>query len=303
VVSTSVDLKRLALFRQVVESGGLSAAETVLNVNLPTISAHLASLEASLGMRLCERGRRGFRLTEQGQGVLAASERLFESVQAFRAELDAVSGKVAGSLRLGLADNTIGDPASPVPQALRSLRERARGLELTLDVRNPFELERALRDERLDVVVGPFNSTDPDFEHLPLYAERLSLYVGRGHRLFGRPRITLQELAGADCVMRGYLRESQAASPPVSFHYSATAHNLEGVAQLVLTGDYLGYLPDHYAAGWVRSRRMRAVLPERTGYDVAFKALAHKRPRRGGATAVFLELLRGAAGDGRKGAA
>ena len=94
MVSTSVDLKRLALFRQVVESGGLSAAETVLNVNLPTISAHLASLEASLGMRLCERGRRGFRLTEQGQGVLAASERLFESVQAFRAELDAVGEKL-----------------------------------------------------------------------------------------------------------------------------------------------------------------------------------------------------------------
>lgn len=145
---------------QVVESGGLSAAETVLDVNLPTISAHLAALEAQRGMRLCERGRRGFRLTEQGRGVLAASERLFQSIDAFRAEVDAVSGKVAGSLRLGLADNTI---------------------------------------------------TDPDFEHLPLYAERLSLYAGRGHRLFAKKRVGLQDLAGAECVMRGYLRESQAA--------------------------------------------------------------------------------------------
>lgn len=292
MASTSVDLKRLALFRQVVESGGLSAAETVLDVNLPTISAHLAALEAQLGMRLCERGRRGFRLTEQGRGVLAASERLFQSVDAFRAEVDAVSGKVAGSLRLGLADNTITDAASPVPRALRALRDRSLGLELTVDVRNPFELERALREERLDVAVGPFNSTDPDFEHLPLYAERLSLYAGRGHRLFAKERIGLQDLAGAECVMRGYLRESQAARPPVSFSYTATAHNLEGIAQLVLTGDYLGYLPDHYAAAWVRARRMRAVMPERTGYDVPFKAIAAKRRRRSGATEAFLELLR-----------
>jgi DNA-binding transcriptional LysR family regulator len=106
----TVDLKRLKLFRQVVECGGLSAAEKVLNINLPTISAHLSSLEAKLGMRLCERGRKGFRLTQQGQRVLAACERLFEHVENFRSDISELSQQLAGSLRLGMVDNTISAP-------------------------------------------------------------------------------------------------------------------------------------------------------------------------------------------------
>jgi DNA-binding transcriptional LysR family regulator len=287
----TVDLKRLRLFRQVVECGGLSAAEAVLDINLPTISAHLATLEASLGMRLCERGRRGFRLTAQGRSVLAASERLFDSIEAFRSEIGEVSQSVSGSLRIGLADNTLSDPACPVVPALRALRERGSDLEIAVDVRNPFELERALREERIDVAVGPFNLTDPEVETQQIHTERLSLYVGAGHRLFGARSIALSDLAGTDCVMRGYLRESQVAQQHVSFNYSATAHALEGIAHLVLTGCYVGYLPDHYARSWVEDGRMRPILPEVMSYDVQFKLIVMRHRRRTSATDAFVRCV------------
>lgn len=286
-----VDLKRLRLFRQVVECGGLSAAEKVLNINLPTISAHLSALEAQLGMRLCERGRRGFRLTQQGQRVLAACDRLFEQVESFRSDVSELSQQLAGTLRLGLVDNTISDPASPVARALRDLRAGNPGLGLAIDIRNPFELERALMEERLDMAIGPFSLTDPSVESFALHHERLSLYVGRGHPLFARRALNLQDLAGLDCVMRGYLRESQVTQQHVSFRYSATAQNIEGIAQLVLTGHYVGYLPDHFAAPWVQARQMRSVLPERMAYDVPFKVIVPRLPRRTRASAALLKLL------------
>lgn len=287
-----VDLKRLALFRQVVECGGLSAAEAVLDVNLPTISAHLARLESSLGVRLCERGRRGFRLTPQGQSVLTASERLFESIETFRSAIGEVSREVSGSLRVGIADSTISDPRCPLLPALRALRRRSRDLEITIDVRNPVELERALRDERLDLAIGPFNITDPEIVQIPTHVERLSLYVGEGHPLFDKSPLGLPDLAGADYVMRGYLRESQVAQQRVSFNYCAVAHSLEGIAQLLLTGFYVGYLPEHYAAGWVRGGRLRRVLPRLMSYDVSFKLAVPRHRRRGGATAALIEIVR-----------
>lgn len=290
----SVDLKRLKLFRQVVECGGLTAAEAVLNINLPTISAHLAALEASLGMRLCERGRKGFRLTPQGQSVLAACDRLFESVDTFRSDIGAVSDRVSGNLRLGLVDNTVSDERCPVVPALRALRAQSRDLDITIDVRNPFELERALREERIDLAVGPFNVSDPEIEQHPLHREWLSLFIGRGHSLFDRRTLTLQDLSGADYVMRGYLRESQVVQQHLSFNYCATAHSLEGIANLILTGHYVGYLPEHYAAPWLRSRRMRRVLPARLSYAVTFKVMAMRHTRRSRATSALLELLRSA---------
>lgn len=287
-----IDLKRLKLFRQVVACGGLSAAEAVLNINLPTISAHLAALEAQLGMRLCERGRAGFRLTPQGQAVLAACDRLFESVESFRSEIGQASEHLAGHLRLGLVDNTLSDAACPVVPALRALRGRSRDLEISLDIRNPGELERALLDERLDVAIGPFNVSASTVEQLPLHRERLSLYVGDGHPLFGRKALRLQDLAGADYVMRGYLRESQVVRHEVAFNYCATAQNLEGIANLVLTGHYVGYLPDHYAEPWVRGKRLQRVLPQLMSYEVQFKALTLAHKRRTRAATALLDLLR-----------
>ena len=81
----------------------------------------------------------------------------------------------------------------------------SRDLEISIDVRNPFELERALREERIDVAVGPFQASDPGLDQYPLHQERLSLYIGAGHALIDKRSIALQDLAGADCVMRGYL--------------------------------------------------------------------------------------------------
>jgi DNA-binding transcriptional LysR family regulator len=288
---SSVDLKRLKLFRQVVECGGLSAAEAVLNINLPTISAHLSALEASLGMRLCERGRRGFRLTPEGQSVLAACDRLFESVENFRSEIGEVGHRVSGNLRLGVADSTLTDAACPVIPAVRALRARSRDLEISMDIRNPFELERALIEERLDVAVGPFNVSDPGIEQFPIHKERLSLYLGEGHVLFGRKDITQSDLAGADYVMRGYLRESQ-VQQHVSFNGCATAYSVEGIAQLILSGHYLGYLPDHCARPWLQSGRMQRILPQLMSYDVQFKVIALGSKRRTRAADALIELMR-----------
>ena len=164
-----VDVKRLRLFRQVAECGGLTAAEAALNVNLSTISAHLCALESQLGLRLCERGRGGFSLTEDGRAVLAAGDRLLESFERFDAELAALRQTLSGHLRVGIVDCTTSD-------------------------------RQALLDQRLDLVIGPFSMATAGVEQHDLYTERLSLYAGGGHPVFAHPQrdIDVQELNGQD---------------------------------------------------------------------------------------------------------
>ena len=65
---SNIDIRLLRVFRQIVESGGLSAAELQLNISRSVISRHLKDLETRLGgLELCRRGRAGFALTDEGQ--------------------------------------------------------------------------------------------------------------------------------------------------------------------------------------------------------------------------------------------
>ena len=70
-----VDLRLLRVFDAVVRCGGLSAAQAELNVGQSTISMQIGQLEVRLGAKLCERGRGGFRLTDQGRAIHDASLR------------------------------------------------------------------------------------------------------------------------------------------------------------------------------------------------------------------------------------
>jgi len=60
------DIRLLRIFRSVVECGGFSAAETVLGIGRSAISQQMSDLEQRVGLRLCQRGRAGFSLTEEG---------------------------------------------------------------------------------------------------------------------------------------------------------------------------------------------------------------------------------------------
>ena len=71
------DIRLLRLFRSVVECGGFSAAESVLGIGRSAISQQMSDLEQRLGLRLCQRGRAGFALTEEGREVYQSSLQLF----------------------------------------------------------------------------------------------------------------------------------------------------------------------------------------------------------------------------------
>src|SRR5688500_17854620 len=110
----NVDMKLLRVFDAVVRCGGFSAAQAALNVGQSTISEQMGQLEARLGVKLCERGRAGFRLTQQGSAIHANTQTLLAAVDKFRQEADAHKKRVAGPLNFGVIDNTVTDPNAPV---------------------------------------------------------------------------------------------------------------------------------------------------------------------------------------------
>lgn len=94
------NLGKLLLFRDVVDAGGFSHAAARRKLSHSTVSKHIKSLEAELGVSLLNRTSRSMSLTEAGSLVLGYSRRVGSSVEELRERLDELRGEVVGELRI-----------------------------------------------------------------------------------------------------------------------------------------------------------------------------------------------------------
>jgi DNA-binding transcriptional LysR family regulator len=289
---TNVDLRLLRVFSTIVECGGYSAAQVALNIGQSTISSHMTDLEARLGTRLCERGRGGFRLTPDGRAVYEAVQRLFRSLDAFTSEVEATRGRLVGELHIGTVDNVITNVDCRLYDAIARFKRRDSSVHLTLHVGTPSEIERAVVEGRHQIGIGGYTKRAPGIEYLELFREEQRLYCGENHPLFAGPDAGLEvgELRRWEQVKRGYVPDSQVPLP-AGPKATATAFNMETIAQLILSGHFIGFLPTHYAAHWVERGAMRAIRPETLRYYSQYELIVRKNRPRQSAAEVFIDDL------------
>ncbi|HTO83159.1 MAG TPA: LysR family transcriptional regulator [Methylomirabilota bacterium] len=294
----NVDIKLLRVFATIAEAGGFATAQAQLNLSGSRISTLVADLEARLGMRLCQRGRVGFRLTDQGREIYDASLKLFAALEQFRARAGALSGQLVGDLQLGVVDNTLTNPACRLAQAIGRFKARGADVHVTLQIWAPTELERAVLDGRLAAGIGAFHHHVAGLVYEPLFSEEQTLYCSREHPFFARAdaSISRQEIAAAEFAERGYMGGVKARRPGADFRATATAYHMEAIATLVLSGRYIGYLPTQYARPWVERGLMRSLLPAELAYESLFEVITRKGAERTLALQAFLDDLRTAHG-------
>ena len=251
-----VDLRALRTFVAVVENGGFVPAQATLDLALATISEQIKALETRLGVRLCERGRAGFRLSAPGCEVYSAAQRLLAAVESFHEAVGGLQGRLEGELRIGLIDNTITDAASPLPGGLRRFNRRNHNVRIKVRIGPPGDLEPKLLDGRLHAVISPIQNQQSNLDYQPLYHEVQQLYCGRDHPLFTADPITHVAIRSAPVVARGYVGGTDLEKLG-SGAASAVVDNVEAQALLILTGRYIGFLPVHYAAHWETTSDLR----------------------------------------------
>jgi len=279
---SGLDFKLLRVFKAVVEAGGFSAAQNELNVGLAAISKQISDLEIRIGMRLCTRGREGFCLTEEGKLVYQASIDLFASVDSFRDKLSSAQNELIGDLSVGVIDNTVSDIHSPLINALRTLHDQAPKVRLRLHASQLDEVERGVVEGRLIMGIVPVYQRREEFDYFPLYEEVSEAYCAPGHELFdvNSSAIDVNVLRHHDVVNHRYAIHGGKANFVTYDSQSASASQVEAVAMLILTGRFLGFLPQHYAAPLVREGRLRALRPDLININTTFNLiLRHNAPR------------------------
>ncbi|TYL46875.1 LysR family transcriptional regulator [Marinomonas sp. IMCC 4694] len=290
---SDADLRILRIFRTVVECGGFSAAEVELNISRAAISIAMSDLETRLGFRLCQRGRSGFSLTNEGSQVYDHTLQLLSSIEDFRTHINALHQHLKGELNIGITDNLVTLPHTRITQTLAGLKDR--GPQVTINIRMipPTDIERGVLDGRLHVGIVPDLKILSGLDYHPLYEEESKLYCSDTHPLFDLNENDLSKttLKNFDAVLPAYAQTPEVKAQHQPLTTSATATDREGIAFLILTGRYIGFLPDHVAAHWIRDGRMRAILPNECRYVTQFSAITRKGARANLILETFLEEL------------
>jgi DNA-binding transcriptional LysR family regulator len=145
-----LDVTRLRVLVAVARYGSVTAAAKALNYAQPSVSHHLARLEAETGIKLIQRAGRGIRLTDAGRLLAERGAEVIGRLDAAESELAAYTGLRAGRLRLAAFPSALG---TIVPAAAALLREHQPSVDLRLTEAEPPEALRMLRAGYVDVAL------------------------------------------------------------------------------------------------------------------------------------------------------
>ncbi|MCY1345961.1 aminoethylphosphonate catabolism associated LysR family transcriptional regulator [compost metagenome] len=285
------DIKLLRIFASIVRNQGFAAAQQELNLSTSAISTYMSQLESQLGIVLCHRGRGGFGLTEKGELFHQEVLRILGELDGFERYAAALKGELRGTLNLGVLDSTVSDAALPLAEVIGAFSSLYPAVHLHLQVQSPYDLQMAVLENRLDLAIGSFFSRMNGLVYQPLYREQHWLYCSDRHPLFDGRRIPAEVITQQRMVGRGYWSQAELARHGFK-HSAATVESMEAQLILILSGGYIGYLPEHYAHSWVEQRRLRALLPATFGYQAPFSLILRRGRTREPLIQNFRDLLR-----------
>ncbi|MEV6346108.1 LysR family transcriptional regulator [Actinoplanes sp. NPDC051851] len=294
-----LDVSRLRVLVAVARHGSVTAAAQALHYAQPSVSHHLARLEAETGSRLVQRAGRGIRLTEAGRMLAERAEEILGRLDAAEAELAAHTGLRAGRVRLAAFPSALG---TFVPDAAAGFAAAYPGVDLRFTEAEPPAAIRLLRSGEVEVALlfEHLGGVSPDLRGLraevlteePLHLVAPAAWPGdrlTDHR--ERPWI-----AGCERCRGELLRDCAEAgfTPDIRF----TTEDYVAVQALVAAGMGVTTLPALALAAH-RNPRVRVVPLPGVVRRISV-AMAGDPPDPPG-TAALIEHLRRAAGVTRTG--
>jgi DNA-binding transcriptional LysR family regulator len=145
-----LSLVHLRVLAAVARTGSVTEAARELHYSQPSVSHHLARLEAATGAKLVQRVGRGIRLTPEGSLLAARAAEILGRVESASNELAARVGLRAGRVRLAGFQSAL---STLVPKAAATLARKYPGIELSLVDVHPVDALRLLRRGETDVAL------------------------------------------------------------------------------------------------------------------------------------------------------
>lgn len=291
--TTEYDLKLLRIFTSVVEHGGFAAAESALGVTRSTISVHMSNLEARMNLKLCLRGRGGFSLTEDGQAVYRAVIELFDSLNDFSLLVGSLGKELSGELVILCADQIDSAKQQLLAEVVAQVVERSPNLHIVLDNDTLSNIEKALLKSKAHVGIIPNFQQIEGISYQPLISDPVYLCCGKHHPLFNKTdtQISDKDLSETPAVHPGIDIDSEGREQLQKLNLRAKSYQFDTRKALVLSGKYIGYLPQSAIQQELNQGKVRIIQPNTLTYPFKLSLATNKNPREINKVNMLIEIF------------
>ena len=179
-IMAEVELDWLETFLAVVDRGGFTAASGQVHRSQSRVSAHIASLEREIGVRLIDRGRRPATVTEAGRVFATHAREILADLRTARSAVAALRALSDQSL---LVHTTPGIGATLFPRVLTDVLARFPAATVTLAERDWSADAAGVPHEAVLVVAPADRPSSPAARRQILWWEPLRLVVPDDHDL------------------------------------------------------------------------------------------------------------------------
>ncbi|MFJ3959158.1 LysR family transcriptional regulator [Arthrobacter sp. NPDC090010] len=277
-----MNIRRVALFLEVVDHGTVTAAAEAVQLAQPALSRQLKALQAELGIKLLEPSGQRLVLTPGGEAFVPIARELVRQQRYANQAVAVLRWGCVKELRCvatiatirGVLSRYIAEAGTRIPM-------------ISARVGGHFGLDAEL-SKGADFVISPVRPSD-DLEHELLGSGSLRVHVGQGHEWHGRASVDFSELedrtlivhpsqtvsrqileeALARCgVTPGELLECEEGSNILALAAAGFGIGITtepsgygtwgcdlvdpGSAERTQTGLWMAWRPGHYAESWLR---------------------------------------------------
>ena len=240
-----MELYQLEYFLEAARQRSFTRAATKLNLAQAALSEQMRKLEAELGAKLFNRGRRETTLTPAGETLRAHAEALLAQASVARRAVGDLVAMKGGRLAIGAIPSV---SACLLPAAVAAFRRKHPQVELALHEGTSEAVAQWVESSKIELGVVQLPSPGEAFEVTGLLDESFVLLVPKSHPLARRRLPKLADLAKEPFVFyKGRARDvAQAACRAAGFEPRTACESgeLETVRSLVAADLGVALLPE-----------------------------------------------------------
>ena len=192
-------LNSLLVFHEVAKYKGFSKAAEELFISQPAVTKHIKELERKVGMRLIQRRRGAFALTEAGKIFYKYTRKISSHLMEIENVLGSLQKEHHGLLKIGTTESY---SKCLMPKLLSGFHASHPSIKIALDVGNSDEIEKSLLVYKNDLGLIGVTKTSSKLRTIPFLREPLVLIVSPNHPLARKTVVSFRELEKYPFIIR-----------------------------------------------------------------------------------------------------
>jgi DNA-binding transcriptional LysR family regulator len=300
-IGRRLKLRDLHILSVVVQWGSMAKAASQLAMSQPAVSESIASLEATLRVRLLDRSARGVEPTLYAHALLERGHVVFDELMQGVRDIEFLANPKIGEIRVASGDTSAAGLLAPV---IDRLSRRYPDIVVRVAQASAETLEfPELRERTVDVALAriskSFVQKDLDVEFL--FDDPSRVAVGTSSPWARRRKVALAELVDerwtltSDQVIRGLIAEAFKAHGLKAPQEKVSASSMLLRNRLLATGRYVTVLPDSVLRSNAKQWSLKALPVELGMKPMAVAIITLKNRTVSPVVKLFIEQVRMAA--------